>query len=236
MLQSPLTPYRKKLIEVDLPLAAINKESAREKSIRRGHPSTLHLWWARKPLAASRAWLWARTIPCPNPACGIAMPMRTTFQLSAKKGREHWTRPVVDAAAKRISFVVQDHDGGIPKEGTVAQRGARGGRALRGGPLLAGRADARRGVGVGGRVPHGVAFFSGAEGREERNGIDGAAEVAAALDPGVLDKAECLAKMVYDVYDRRSDARAASAFNDLAAAWEDILRRAQDLRERRRLV
>ena len=76
-------------------------------------------------------------------------------------------------------------------------------------------------------------FFSGAEGRD---GIDGAAKVAAALDPGVLDKAERLAKMVYDVYDRRSDARAASAFNDLAAAWEDVLRRAQDLRERRRLV
>ena len=40
---------RKKLIEVALPLEAINKESAREKSIRHGHPSTLHLWWARRP-------------------------------------------------------------------------------------------------------------------------------------------------------------------------------------------
>ena len=46
--------YRKKLIEVALPLAAINAESAREKSIRHGHPSTLHLWWARRPLAACR--------------------------------------------------------------------------------------------------------------------------------------------------------------------------------------
>ena len=45
----------KKLIEVALPLEAINKESAREKSIRHGHPSTLHLWWARRPLAAARA-------------------------------------------------------------------------------------------------------------------------------------------------------------------------------------
>jgi putative DNA methylase len=42
----------KKLIEVALPLEAINKASAREKSIRHGHPSTLHLWWARRPLAA----------------------------------------------------------------------------------------------------------------------------------------------------------------------------------------
>ena len=42
----------KKLIEVALPLEAINAEAAREKSIRHGHPSTLHLWWARRPLAA----------------------------------------------------------------------------------------------------------------------------------------------------------------------------------------
>jgi len=46
---------RKRLIEVALPLKAINKVSAREKSIRHGHPSTLHLWWARRPLAAARA-------------------------------------------------------------------------------------------------------------------------------------------------------------------------------------
>ena len=44
-----------KLIEVALPLAEVNKEAAREKSIRHGHPSTLHLWWARRPLAAARA-------------------------------------------------------------------------------------------------------------------------------------------------------------------------------------
>jgi adenine-specific DNA methylase len=48
-------PYRKKLIEVSLPLKAINEASAREKSIRHGDPSTLHLWWARPPLAACRA-------------------------------------------------------------------------------------------------------------------------------------------------------------------------------------
>ncbi|MBV9280932.1 MAG: DUF1156 domain-containing protein, partial [Chloroflexi bacterium] len=46
------TGYRTKLIEVALPLEAINAASAREKSIRHGHPSTLHLWWARRPLAA----------------------------------------------------------------------------------------------------------------------------------------------------------------------------------------
>src|SRR5437588_8312510 len=57
--------YRKKLIEVALPLEAINKASAREKSIRHGHPSTLHLWWARRPLAACRAVLFASLVDDP---------------------------------------------------------------------------------------------------------------------------------------------------------------------------
>lgn len=49
-----MTGWTKKLIEVALPLEAINKACAREKSIRHGHPSTLRLWWARRPLRAAR--------------------------------------------------------------------------------------------------------------------------------------------------------------------------------------
>ena len=56
----------KKLIEVALPLEKINAESAREKSIRHGHPSTLHLWWARRPLAAARAVIWASLVDDPS--------------------------------------------------------------------------------------------------------------------------------------------------------------------------
>src|SRR5712692_89650 len=56
----------KKLIEVALPLDAINKASAREKSIRHGHPSTLHLWWSRKPLATCRAVLFASLVDDPS--------------------------------------------------------------------------------------------------------------------------------------------------------------------------
>lgn len=56
----------RKLIEVALPLDAINKEAAREKSIRHGHPSTLHLWWARRPLAACRAVLFASLVDDPS--------------------------------------------------------------------------------------------------------------------------------------------------------------------------
>lgn len=57
---------RRKLIEVALPLEVINRESAREKSIRHGHPSTLHLWWARRPLAAARAVLFAQLVDDPS--------------------------------------------------------------------------------------------------------------------------------------------------------------------------
>ena len=56
---------RKKLIETALPLDAVNAESAREKSIRHGHPSTLHIWWARRPLAAARAVIFAQLVDDP---------------------------------------------------------------------------------------------------------------------------------------------------------------------------
>lgn len=56
----------KKLIEVALPLEKINAESAREKSIRFGHPSTLHLWWARRPLVAARAVIWSSLVDDPS--------------------------------------------------------------------------------------------------------------------------------------------------------------------------
>jgi putative DNA methylase len=61
-----MPPIRKKLIEVSIPLEAINKASAREKSIRHGHPSTLHLWWARRPLAACRAVLFSQLVDDPS--------------------------------------------------------------------------------------------------------------------------------------------------------------------------
>ena len=62
----PPANSRKKLIEVALPLDAINAASAREKSIRHGHPSTLHLWWARRPLAAARAVIFAQMVDDPS--------------------------------------------------------------------------------------------------------------------------------------------------------------------------
>ena len=75
--------YRKKLIEVALPLDAINRESAREKSIRHGHPSTLHLWWARRPLAACRAVLFAQLVDDPS-----SHPDKFPTEEAQKKERE----------------------------------------------------------------------------------------------------------------------------------------------------
>src|SRR5688572_30373130 len=70
----------KRLAEVDFPIAEVSKHAAREKSIRHGHPSTLHLWWARRPLASSRAVLLALLWPDPcDPQCPA------TFKTEARK-------------------------------------------------------------------------------------------------------------------------------------------------------
>src|SRR5262249_9723407 len=76
----------KKLIEVSIPLEAINRESAREKAIRHGHPSTLHLWWARRPLAACRAVLFAQLVDDPS-ACPEEFP--TPEQQKTERDRLH---------------------------------------------------------------------------------------------------------------------------------------------------
>ena len=73
---------RRKLIEVDLPLDAINAESVREKSLRHGHPSTLHLYWARRPLAACRAVIFASLVDDPEDCPEF----KTKEEVQAKRG------------------------------------------------------------------------------------------------------------------------------------------------------
>jgi putative DNA methylase len=70
------------------------------------------------------AWLWARTVTCPNPACGAQMPLLRSFWLSTKPRRSAWVQPVVDPQAKSVRFEVRTGDG-APPEGTVDRRGAR---------------------------------------------------------------------------------------------------------------
>jgi putative DNA methylase len=77
---------RKKLIEVSIPLEAINKESVREKSIRHGHPSTLHLWWSRKPLATCRGVIFAQIVDDP---CSCAEEFPTKAEQDAERERLH---------------------------------------------------------------------------------------------------------------------------------------------------
>ena len=72
------------------------------------------------------AWLWARTVPCPNPACRADMPLMKTFHLSRKPNNRHWIKPVVnrDDNGTSVSFEVQNHGGGVPSGGTVGRNGA----------------------------------------------------------------------------------------------------------------
>ena len=96
-----MTPSRK-LIEVALPLDAINKASAREKSIRHGHPSTLHLWWARRPLAAARAVIFAQMVDDPAEYVDVllsdAKRKRAAKRLLKKRLAEHEAKRTLSAA------------------------------------------------------------------------------------------------------------------------------------------
>ena len=70
------------------------------------------------------AWLWARTVQCPNPACGAEMPLVRSFALSTKKGKEAWVEPVVDQAARTVRFTVKTGAGTV-LDGTVNRKGSR---------------------------------------------------------------------------------------------------------------
>lgn len=69
------------------------------------------------------AWLWARTVTCPNPACGSRMPLLTSFSVSKRKGSQTWLRPEPDRPAHLVRFVV-DHGPGCPAKGSVGRSGA----------------------------------------------------------------------------------------------------------------
>src|SRR6266536_2888389 len=79
-------PLPKRLIEIDLPIKRISAHARREKSIRHGHISTLHIWWARRPLAACRAVICAALWPDPaDPLCPA------TFVTAARTEMQTWT-------------------------------------------------------------------------------------------------------------------------------------------------
>jgi len=97
----------KRLAEVDFPIAVVSKHSAREKSIRHGHPSTLHLWWARRPLAACRAVLMALLLPDPcDPECPKEFISAARDILLRKNGRpRRWDAEVKTAEGLRKTLL-----------------------------------------------------------------------------------------------------------------------------------
>ena len=110
---------KRKLIEVALPLETINRESAREKSIRHGHPSTLHLWWARRPLAAARAVLFAQLVDDPSsrpdvPDRGEATPRARTAARSHRAARGVGERPRRKAVRRTHAEILKSTDGDPP--------------------------------------------------------------------------------------------------------------------------
>src|SRR5262244_3751273 len=118
-----LEQYPKRLIEVDLPIKRISAHARREKSIRHGHISTLHIWWARRPLAACRAVACATLWPdpadpyCPerfknaarNILCEFAQQVRTTKQLMDLTA-DNWPKW---RAADKDSLSVDDGQEGL---------------------------------------------------------------------------------------------------------------------------
>ena len=87
----------RRLAEVDFPIAEVSRHAAREKSIRHGHPSTLHLWWARRPLASSRAMLMALLLPDPcDPYCPEAFKREARRIILGMHGRPDGWREAIE--------------------------------------------------------------------------------------------------------------------------------------------
>ena len=94
---------KKKLIEVALPLEEINRQSSREKSIRKGHPSTLHLWWARRPLATARAVLFSQLVDDPSARYGD---FREAARAAGESDPEAVARARVEAERRRLFTLI----------------------------------------------------------------------------------------------------------------------------------
>src|SRR5437016_14253236 len=101
----------KRLAEVDFPIAVVSKHAAREKSLRHGHPSTLHLWWARRPLAACRAMLLGLLLPDPcHEHCPEDFKKKARELLRKLPGKTAWSDQELQQALLRFIGDFADWD------------------------------------------------------------------------------------------------------------------------------
>ena len=100
---------RRRFIEEHFPVKEVSAESSREKSIRHGHISTLHVWWARRPLAASRATIYASLIPVPDNDTDVIATKQTIAELSK------WSNPLNQDVIVRAKKAILDHNNTPPK-------------------------------------------------------------------------------------------------------------------------
>ena len=114
-----------KQVEKDLPSALDTIRSALSSSPENCSLSSQERARVRSQEATVIAWLWARTVKCPNPACGCQMPLVRSFQLATKKGKEAWVEPIIDNSQNppTIKFEVKTGEG-KPIEGTTSRKGA----------------------------------------------------------------------------------------------------------------
>ena len=112
----------KRLAEVDFPIAEVSRHAAREKSIRHGHPSTLHLWWARRPLASSRAVLMALLLPDPcDPLCPEDFPQAAIPEIERFAA---YVTETIDGSERLITDLKSDLKSTDLKKKLAAQREA----------------------------------------------------------------------------------------------------------------
>ena len=131
----------RRLAEVDFPIAAVSRHAAREKSIRHGHPSTLHLWWARRPLASCRAMLLALLLPDPgDPRCPETFTEEARRLLPAVVGPV--AAPAADLRRKLLRFIADFANWDVGRQSDLSEgrprpgpRRPRRGNAAGGGPV-----------------------------------------------------------------------------------------------------
>ena len=115
----------RRLAEVDFPIAEVSRHAVREKSIRHGHPTTLHLWWARRPLASSRAMLMALLLPDPcDPHCPARFKKKARQILKGTYPRpKGWVTEIESDQGLResiLAFIADFANWDLPSAGRVS--------------------------------------------------------------------------------------------------------------------